>query len=72
MGEGIYDLNGWDIYGSNGWGSYGKELLFMGDILKKTDFQRSSLSGHFMTTGFGTFELLTCGLLQKWQDHSPP
>ena len=35
MGGGIYDLNGWGIYGSNGWGSYDKELLFMGDMLKK-------------------------------------
>ena len=32
MGGGIYDLNGWGIHGSNGWG---KELLFMGDMLKK-------------------------------------
>ena len=25
-----------------------------------------------MTTGFGLFELLTCGLLQRGRDHSPP
>ena len=72
MGGGIYDLNGWGIYGSNGWG---KELLFMGDMLKKKNpdlRQGSTLSGHCMTTGFGPFELPTCGLLQKGQDHSPP
>ena len=63
---------GMGIYGSNGWGSYGKELLFMGDMLKKADLQGSTLSGHCMTTGFGPFELPTRGLLQKGQDHSPP
>ena len=25
-----------------------------------------------MTTGFGPFELPTCGLLQRGRDHSPP
>ena len=34
--------------------------------------QRSTLSGHRMTTGFGPFELPTCGLLQTGRDHSPP
>ena len=62
---------GGGIYGSNGWG---KELLFMGDMLKKNPdlWQGSTLSGHCMTTGFGPFELPSCGLLQKGQDHSPP
>ena len=34
--------------------------------------QGSTLSGHRMTTGFGPFELPTCGLLQRGRDHSPP
>ena len=66
-GWGIYDLNGWGIYGSNGWGSY----LFQ-EMLKNTGLQGSTLSGPCMTTGFGLFELLTHGLLQKGRDHSPP
>ena len=31
-----------------------------------------TLSDDRMTTGFGPFELLTCGLLQRGRDHSPP
>ena len=34
--------------------------------------QGSTLSDHRMTTGFGPFELQTCGLLQRGRDHSPP
>ena len=34
--------------------------------------QGSTLSGHRMTTGFSSFELLTCGPLQKGRGHSPP
>ena len=79
-GWGIYDLNGWGIYGLkgwgiydlNGWGSYGKvSCRFSGDMLKNTGLQGSTLSGLRMTTGFGPFELPTCGL-QKGRDHSPP
>ena len=87
-GWGIYDLNGWGIYGLkgwgiydkwvghlglNGWGSYGKvSCRFLGDMLKNTGLQGSTLSGLRMTTGFGPFELPNCGLLQKGRDHSPP
>ena len=39
---------------------------------KIAGLQGSTLSDHRMTTGFGPFELLTCGLLQRGQDHSPP
>ena len=39
---------------------------------KNAGFQGSTLSGHRMTTGFGLFELPTCGLLQKEWDNSPP
>ena len=35
---------------------------------KNAGFQGSTLSGHRMTTGFGLFELPTCGLLQKEWD----
>ena len=41
-------------------------------IKKNTGLQGSTLSGPRMTTGFGPFELLTRGLLQKGRDHSPP
>ena len=34
--------------------------------------QGSTLSDHHVTTGFGPFELPTCGLLQSGRDHSPP
>jgi len=37
----------------------------------KAGLQGSTLSGHCMTTGFGPFELLTCGLQQRGWDHSP-
>ena len=39
---------------------------------KNPDLQGSTLSGHCMNTGFSPTELLTGGLLQKGQDHSPP
>ena len=41
-------------------------------MLKNTGLQGSTLSDPCMTTGFSPFELPTCGLLQKGQDHSPP
>ena len=34
--------------------------------------QGSTLSSHRITTGFGPFEHLTCGLLPKGRDYSPP
>ena len=48
----------------NGWGSnFGGGG---GDMLKKsTGLQESTPSGHRMTMGFGPFELLTRGLIQK-------
>ena len=62
-------LNGWGIYSLNRWGSHGK-LLFR---LKKKNagLQGSTLSDHRMTTGFGPFEVPTCGLLQRGQDNTP-
>ena len=39
---------------------------------KKAGILGSTLSSHCMTTGFGPFELLTCGLLQRGRDYSPP
>ena len=41
-------------------------------MLKNAGPQGSTLSNHHMTTGFGPFELLTCGLLKRGWDHSPP
>ena len=41
-------------------------------MLKNAGLQGSTLSDHRMTTGFGPFELPTCGLLQRGRDHSPP
>ena len=42
-------------------------------MLKKiAGLQGSTLSDHRMTTGFGPFELPTCGLLQRGRVHSPP
>ena len=38
---------------------------------KIAGLQGSTLSDHRMTTGFGPFELPTCGLLQRGRDHSP-
>ena len=45
-------------------------IVFLGDMLKEknTGLQGNTLSGPRMTTGFGPFELSTCGLLQKGQD----
>ena len=39
---------------------------------KNAGFQGRTFSGHHMTTGFGPFEFLTCGLLQRGRDHSTP
>ena len=36
---------------------------------KNAGLQGSTLSDHRMTTGFGPFELPTCGLLQRGRDH---
>ena len=47
-------------------------VIFFREMLKNTGLQGSTLSGPCMTTGFGSFELPTCGLLQKGRDHSPP
>ena len=47
-------------------------VLFGNMLKKKLVFRGSILSGHHMTIGFGSFELLTCGLLQRGWDHSPP
>ena len=65
-------FNGWDTYGLNGWGSNGKLLFHLEVCSKSAGLQGSTLSGHHMTTGFGPFELPTCGLLQRGWDHSPP
>ena len=79
-GQGIYHLMGgalwygWGIYGLNGWGSYDKvSCCFVWKYAQKiAGLQGSTLSDHRMTTGFGPFELPTCGLLQRGRDHSPP
>ena len=43
----------------NGWDSYCKaSYCFLGDMLKKTSFQGSTLSDHHMAMGFVPFELL--------------
>ena len=65
---------GWGTYGLNGWGSYDKvSCCFVWKYAQKiAGLQGSTLSDHRMTTGFGPFELPTCGLLQRGQDHSPP
>ena len=56
-GWGSYGLIGWGIYGSDGWGSYGKvSYCFLGDTLKNTGLQGSTLSGQHMTMDFGPFE----------------
>ena len=45
---------------------YGNVTYGFGGICSKnTDPQGSTFSNHHMTTGFGSFELLTCGLLIK-------
>ena len=49
------------------------ELLFRLEICSKiAGLQGSTLSDHHMTTGFGPFELPTCGLVQREPDHSAP
>ena len=51
----------------------GGAVVFWRDMLtKSTGLQRSTLSGHCMTMGFGPFELPTRGLLQKGQDKQAP
>ena len=54
------------------WLKWVGHLLFLGDMLKNTGLQGSTLSGPRMTTDFGPFELPTRGLLQKGLDHSLP
>ena len=65
---------GWGTYGLNGWGGYDKlSCCFVWKYAQKiAGLQGSTLSDHRMTTGFGPFELPTCGLLQRGRDHSPP
>ena len=63
---------GWGTYGLNGWGSYDKCCFVWKYAQKIAGLQGSTLSDHCMTTGFGPFELPTCGLLQRGRDHSPP
>ena len=41
-------------------------------LAQNAGLARSTPSDHRMTTGFGLFELPTCGLLQRERDHSPP
>ena len=69
-------LNGWGIYHlmDKAWvGQLWQSKLFLfGNMPKDAGFQGSTLSDHCMTTGFGPFELPTCGLLQRGWDHSPP
>ena len=49
-----------------------KRVIVVWEICSKnTGLQGSAPSSHHMTTGFGPFELPTCGLLQKGRDHSP-
>ena len=62
MGMGHLWVNGWGIYRLNGWDSHGK--LLWKNAQKKAGLQGSTLSDHRMTTGFRSFELPTCGLLQ--------
>ena len=59
-------------YGLDGWGSYDKVscCFFWKYAKKNVGLQGSSLSDHRMTTGFGSFELPTCRLLQRGGDHS--
>ena len=76
-GPGIYGLMGWVFrtYGVahlNGWDSHGKLLFSFGKMLRNAGLQGNTLSGHHMTTGFGTFEPLTSGLLQRGWERSPP
>ena len=41
-------------------------------MLRNAGLQGNTLSGHHMITGFGTFEPLTSGLLQRGWERSPP
>ena len=71
-GRGIYHLMGGALwyglgtYGLNGWGSYDKvSCCFVWKYAQKIAGLHSSgeyPSDHRMTTGFGPFELPTCGL----------
>ena len=57
-------------YDLDGWGSYGKLSYYLWKIYSKnTGLQGSTPSSHHMTTGFSSFELPTCGLLQKGRDN---
>ena len=55
---------GGGTYGLNEWGSNGKLLFHLEVCSNSSGLQGSTLSDHCMTTGFGPFELPTCGLLQ--------
>ena len=50
----------------------GADSHLLGDMLKNTSRQGSTLSSPRMSTGFCPFEFTTRGLLQKGRDHSPP
>ena len=52
-------------YGKYGSGPHGKLLFHLDICSKNADLQGITLSGHCTTTGFGPFELLTYGLLQR-------
>ena len=68
----ISDLMEGYLYNLMG-GAVMTKLLFHLEICSKiAGLQGSTLSDHRMTTGFGPFELPTCGLLQRGRDHSPP
>ena len=47
-----------------------KLLFHLKICLKNAGLRGSTLSDHRMTTGFGLFELPTCSLLHRGQDHS--
>ena len=60
----------WGMYGLMGGALW---LKWVGQSLQvNAGLQGSTLSDHHMTTGFGPFEVPTCGLLQRRRDHSPP
>jgi len=73
MGHLCRPYNGWDIYDLRVWlwlkwvgQLWQSKLLFCLEICSRNaGLQGSTLSDHRMTTGFGPFELPTCGLLQS-------
>ena len=55
---GIYGLNWRGIYDLNGWSCYKQVTCFFLGVM----LQGNTVSSHCMTTGFGLFDLLTCGV----------